>query len=151
MKFLEIITGGCLINVAKIICIYEVVDGVSSFPIRSDDEQYPETGLYLALKVGLECQTLPLVMLSRIKSIAGIVLNECESRHYLEALNSIHEQYFLFTLIIAELKWRMQHRGVCIDTWNVVMTCILKHSVKISADSDDDEADRESSEKGCLA
>ena len=151
MKFLEIITGGCLLNVAEIVSIYEVVNGLSSFPIRLDDEQYPETGLYLALKVGLECQALPLVMLSNIKSIAGNVLNECESRHYLEALNSIHERYFIFTLIIAELKWRMQHRGVCIDTWNVVMTCILKHSVKISADSDEDEADREITEKEYLA
>ena len=85
MKFLEIITGGCLLNVAEIVSIYEVVNGLSSFPIRLDDERYPETGLYFALKVGLECQALPLVMLSTIKSIAGNVLNECESRHYLEA------------------------------------------------------------------
>ena len=151
MKFLEIITGGCLLNVAEIVSIYEVVNRLSSFPIRLDDEQYPETGLYLALKVGLECRALPLVMLSSIKSIAETVLNECESRHYLEALNSINEQYYLFMLIVAELKWRMQHRGVCIDTWNVVVTCILKHLVKISADCDDDEADGESAEKGCLA
>lgn len=133
--------GNCLLNVSDIVSIYKVGGRSTHFPYSYTINNVKEIGIYLAVKIGQDCHTLPLVTISQVIVSAHSELNYCKHDPYLDRLKTIEEMDSILTDIIYEMKHQMKMPFSCIDAWDVVKTCVRKRIYQKSEIDVDDQSD----------
>lgn len=141
MNFIETMYGYCLLNVSEIVSIYKVGRRPTNFPYQHTINDFKEIGIYVAIKIGQDCHSLPLVTSMQIAACVHSELNDREHDPYLDLFKSIEEKDLILTEIIYEMKRQMKIPFGCIDTWDVVKTIIRKRIYQMSEMDVDDQSD----------
>jgi hypothetical protein len=126
VNFIETLYGNCLLNVSEIVSIYKVGRRPPYFPYHHTVNDFKEIGIYVAIKIGKDCHSLPLVTNSQITACVHSELNYPEYDPYLDHFKSVEEKDSILTDIIYEMKCQMKKPFGCINTWGVVKASIRR-------------------------